>query len=91
MSSSTFSPELPLAIVTDYLNGTDGYRETATRFGVGRAVVRRWVSDYQLYGIDGLTWKAFDYTPEFWLKVVRAVIDDKLSYSRCHCSISPFR
>lgn len=30
-------------------------------------------------GIDGLTWKTGDYTPEFRLKVVRAVINDKLS------------
>lgn len=79
MSSPKFSLELRLAVVTRYLNGTDGYRETASRFGVGRTAVRRWVSAWQQHGIDGLTRKAADYTPEFRLKVVRAVIDDKLS------------
>lgn len=79
MSSPKFSLELRLAVVPHYLNGTDGYRETATRFGVGRPAVRRWVSAWQQHGIDGLTWKTGDYTPEFRLKVVHAAIDDKIS------------
>lgn len=79
MISPKFSLELRLAVVTHYLKGPDGYRETAARFGVGRTAVRRWVSALQQHGIDGLTWKTADYTPEFRLKVVHAVIDDKLS------------
>ena len=79
MSSPKFSLELRLAVVPHYLNGTDGYCETATRFGVGRPAVRRWVSAWQQHGIDGLTWKTGDYTPEFRLKVVHAAIDDKIS------------
>ncbi|HBV39972.1 MAG TPA: hypothetical protein DEF05_09895 [Erwinia sp.] len=79
MSSPKFPLELRLAVVTHYLNTRDGYRETAKRFSVGRTAVRRWISAWQQQGIDGLTWKTADYTPEFRLKVVRAVIDDKLS------------
>ncbi|MDF9911975.1 helix-turn-helix domain-containing protein [Pantoea agglomerans] len=69
MSSPKFPLELRLAVVTHYLNSRDGYRETANRSGVGRTAA----------GIDGLTWKTGDYTPEFRLKVVRAVINDNLS------------
>ncbi|EKL3541691.1 transposase, partial [Salmonella enterica] len=79
MRSPKFSLEFRLAVVTHYLNTRDGYRETAKRFGVSRTAVRRWISAWQQHGIDGLTWKTADYTPEFRLKVVRAVIDDKLS------------
>jgi len=79
VSSPKFPLELRLAVVTHYLNSRDGYRETANRFGVGRTAVRRWVSAWQQHSIDGLTWKTGDYTPEFRLKVVRAVINDKLS------------
>ncbi|ECS7582287.1 IS3 family transposase [Salmonella enterica] len=79
MRSPKFSLEFRLAVVTHYLNTRDGYRETAKRFGVSRTAVRRWISAWQQHGIDGLTWKTADYTPEFRLKVVRAVINDKLS------------
>lgn len=79
MRSPKFSLEFRLAVVTHYLNTRDGYRETAKRFGVSRTAVRRWISAWQQHGIDGLIWKTADYTPEFRLKVVRAVIDDKLS------------
>ena len=79
MSSPKFPLKLRLAVVTHYLNSRDGYRETANRFGVGRTAVRRWVSAWQQHGIDGLTWKTGDYTPEFRLKVVHAAIDDKIS------------
>lgn len=79
MSSPKFSLELRLAVVTYYLNTRNGYSETAKRFSVGRTAVHCWISAWQQPGIDGLIWKAADYTPEFRLTGVRAVIGDKLS------------
>lgn len=79
MSSRKFSLELRLTVVQHYLSGKDGFREAAAHFGVGRTTLRRWVAAYQLHGTDGLTWKAGQFSPEFRLRVVMAVIRDKLS------------
>lgn len=79
MSSPKFSLELRLAAVQHYLSGKDGFREAAAHFGVGRTALRRWVAAYKIHGLDGLTWKTGQYSPEFRLGVVMAVVNDKLS------------
>ena len=79
MSSPEFSLEIRLAAVQHYLSGKDGFREAAAYFGVGRTALRRWVAAYKIHGLDGLTWKTGQYSPEFRLRVVMAVFNDKLS------------
>lgn len=79
MSRRKFSLELRLAAVQHYLSGKDGFREAAAHFGIGRTALRRWVAAYELHGPDGLTRKDGQFSPEFRLNVVMAVIRDKLS------------
>lgn len=79
MSRRKFSLELRLTAVQHYLSGKDGFREAAAHFGVGRTAPRQWVAAYELHGPDGLTWKTGQFSPEFRLSVVMAVIRDRLS------------
>ncbi len=80
MGNPKFSLELRLSAVQHYLSGKNGFREAAAHFGVGRTALRRWVAAYELHGLDGLTWKTGQFSPEFRLRVVMAVINEKLSF-----------
>lgn len=79
MAKPKYSPETKLAVVNHYLSGKDGEERTASRFGVERTSVRRWVRVWQLHGTEGLSGKNNHHSAEFKLAVVRAVISDHLT------------
>jgi transposase len=74
--------QFKLSVVEQYLTGVAGYKAVAEHFGVGRALVRRWVAFYRHHGVDGLKHKyAMHYTAEFKLSVLQHMWDNKLSYA----------
>ncbi|MCS6046767.1 IS3 family transposase [Klebsiella pneumoniae subsp. pneumoniae] len=79
MAKPKYSPETKLAVVNHYLSGKDGEQSTADLFGIERTSVRRWVRAWQFHGAEGLTAKIINYSDEFKLVVVRAVISDRLT------------
>lgn len=79
MNHLKFSLGLRLEAVHYDLSGKGDFREVAAKFGIGRTTLRRWVTAYQIHGIDGLSQNSGTFPPEFRLRVVTTVINDKLS------------
>ena len=75
-----YSQEFKLEVVQYYLSGF-GKPATSEKFKVSQSDVKKWVSAYQQYGVDGLIRKTTKstFTTKFKLEVVRTVISEGLS------------
>ena len=71
-----------LQVVQEYLTGGASTRVLATRYGVGRTVIRRWIASYREHGVAGLRRKAGHYDAQFKLSVLWRMQRDGLSYSQ---------
>lgn len=76
------SEQFKLSVVERYLVGLEGYRRVGTHFGLAPAMVRRWVSRYQLYGAAGLAQRGGNFSPEFKLSVLQHMWDNSLSQTK---------
>lgn len=77
-----YNEQFKLAVVQHYLCGAEGYRTTATRFGLDHKTVKRWVDWFRAHGFDGLKKKFTHYSAEFKLSVLRHIWDNDLSYGQ---------
>ena len=69
-----------LAAVQHYLSGKATLAETARHFHVGESPLIRWVRAFRNQGEAGLTHRLTrHYSPEFKLRVVRYVLDNRCS------------
>ena len=73
-----YSLEFRHSVVKFYLEG-NGARKTGKKFGVCRDTVSQWVASYEQHGIDGITWKSDNHTPEFKLSIVQLMFKEGLS------------
>jgi transposase len=46
---SKYSTQFKLSVVEDYLSGTGGFTAIGRRYGIDRALLRKWVAAYQIY------------------------------------------
>ncbi len=74
--------QFKLSVVERYLAGLEGYRLVGRHFGLAPAMVRRWVSRYQLYGAAGLEKRVGRFSPEFKLSVLQHMWDNSLSQTK---------
>jgi transposase len=74
--------QFKLLVVERYLVGLEGYRRVGAHFGLAPAMVRRWVSRYQLYGTAGLAKRVGSFSAEFKLSVLQHMWDNSLSKTR---------
>lgn len=78
-----YSQEFKLEVVQNYLSNAnnEGFRKTASKFGLDHGTVRQWVTVYQTQGLDGLRHqiKRTSYSVAFKHKVVLKIINEGLS------------
>lgn len=74
--------QFQLAVVQEYLGGSDGYTVVARRHGIAASMVRRWTTRFQLHGLEGLRRKVTRYSAEFKLGVLRYMWDNSVSHAR---------
>lgn len=79
-----YSQEFKRQVVHHYLSNSDGTKKTANLFNLSISVVRKWIAIHEIHGEGGLrpcvTNQA--YSVNFKLDVIKAVMDDGLSYSQ---------
>lgn len=73
-----YSLEFRLSVINFYLSG-NGARKAQQVFGVNRDTISQWVASYQQHGIDGITWKNDNHTPEFKLSVIQIMLKEGLT------------
>ena len=76
---SQYSEQYKLAVVEHYQNTSDGYKLTASHFGLDHATVRTWVKVYQQHGLQGLHPTHGYYSQPFKLTVVQDILNNQLS------------
>lgn len=70
-------------VVQYYLHGFGGCKDAGREYGVGAALVRRWVSFYLEQGLDGLKPRAYvAYSARQKLSVLQRMWENSLSYSK---------
>lgn len=74
--------QFKLAVVEDYLKGTEGFKLVARRYGIEGTMLRRWALWYQTHGLAGLERKTGQYSAEFKLRVLQHMWDNSLSYTQ---------
>lgn len=77
-----YDERFKLEIVQRYLAGMASFRTLANEHGVGRTVIRGWVSRYQEHGADALRSKRTQYSVEFKLSVLRRMKQEALSLTQ---------
>lgn len=76
-----FNEGVRLSAVKQYLSGNCTLTEVARRNGVSRAVLGRWINQYEIYGIAGLRPKFEHYDAPFRLRVLQQMWKKQWSYS----------
>lgn len=74
-----YPSDIKLKVVEHYLNTSDGMKRTAHLFGIGRTAVRRWITTYQLHGLNGISDVKKSYDTALKIAVAKAVVDENLS------------
>lgn len=67
------------AIVLRYLSGLEGVNALASRHGVDKAMIRRWIAAYELHGDAALRKKSSRYSAEFKRSVLQRMNQEMLS------------
>lgn len=67
------------AIVLRYLSGLESVNALASRHGVHRAMIQRWIAAYELHGDAALRKKFSHYSAEFKLSVLQRMDQEMLS------------
>lgn len=71
--------DIRLKVVEHYLNTNDGMKRTAHHFGIGRTAVRRWITTYQLHGVNGISDARKTYDVDLKIAVAKSVVEGSLS------------
>ena len=81
MGTKKYSEELKLKVVKYCLTGNKSVSEAIDYFGITRSVIRRWILDYHLRGIEGLRSKDCNkrYDPAFKLNAINMLLKEGLS------------
>jgi transposase len=77
---SKYTEQFKLAVVEQYLAGTNGFQSVAKQHGVPHSMVRKWVGLFRLHGADGLRKKFSHYDADFKLAVLQHMWANELSY-----------
>lgn len=79
---SKYNLELKLLVVADYEAGEGGYRTLAKKYQIEASIIKRWINNYQDFGIDGLEVKSTKkhYTVETKLNAIELYLNTELSY-----------
>lgn len=79
-----YSHAFKLRVVNHYLSNGEGTQTIAKLFNISDSIVRKWIAIYKIHGKTGLrpcvTHQT--YSVDFKLDVIKAVMDDGLSYSQ---------
>lgn len=78
-----YSYELKMKIVTDYLNGTGGYKFLAKKYEIkSPSSVTKWINNYKMFGPEGLEAKRTreEYTVQFKLDAIKLYKQSQASY-----------
>lgn len=51
---SKYNLEIKLQVVADYEAGAGSYKQLAEKYQIGKSDIKRWIHNYQDFGIDGL-------------------------------------
>ena len=76
---SKLNLERKAEIVAHYMNTSDGYKNTAKKFGISDSTVERLVAQFKTNGIKGLTQKNGTYSGKFKLYVLKYQKHNNLS------------
>ncbi|RKQ34262.1 helix-turn-helix domain-containing protein [Oceanobacillus halophilus] len=69
-----FTEEDKINAVQSYLEGKESYHSIGRTIGTSSSVVMNWVSQYNLYGIEGLLKKSYtSYSEPFKLDVLNYI------------------
>ena len=75
-----YSNELRLKIVKEYLAGNcGGFHVLGTKYGISYSIIRRWVHQYEIHGVEGLIGGRGSYSGEFKVHVVEYMHDKHMS------------
>jgi len=77
-----YSEDLRRQIVDRYLSGNGGTKALAVEYGVGRAVLRRWIAAFRAHGQQGLRKKYSTYSALFKLRVLEHMWRNGLSHAQ---------
>ncbi|MGX7350019.1 helix-turn-helix domain-containing protein, partial [Dolosicoccus paucivorans] len=77
-----YSLETKLQIVTDYEAGKGGFRTLAKKYQIAQSIVKRWIHNYQDFGLEGLQVKSTrqSYPLETKLYAIELYLTTELSY-----------
>lgn len=70
-----FTVEEKVKAVKEYLNGVEGHRIVANKFGVSGAVLRNWVKQYQFHGEEAFLNRYTNYSVQYKLDVLNYMND----------------
>lgn len=74
-----YDVDFKLQVVHQIIKGKESVDSPSIKFNIADSLIKRWAHFYRLHGIDGLLPSNRHYSPEFKLRVVRAVRKDSLS------------
>jgi transposase len=74
-----YSLETKMDAVQCYLNQNTSFKDIATKFGMHKSDVIKWVATYRCHGAEGLSSKKIGYTGEFKLSVLEYMNTNGLS------------
>ena len=79
---SKYNLEIKLQVVADYEAGAGSYKQLAEKYQIGKSDIKRWIHNYQDFGIDGLHVKTTKrhYTVETKLNAIELYLNTMLSY-----------
>ena len=82
-SNTKYSNEFRLKLVLEYLEGNDGIREFGRKYGISPSHITNWIRLYKANGREGLLiTKKIYYSEEFKIKVIKYMLDNKLSINK---------
>ncbi|WP_446899630.1 transposase [Clostridium sp. LBM24168] len=73
-----FSFEEKIQIVTGYLNGTNGFRESCRIYNVSQQGLKDWIRLYNTFGVEGL--KSSNSCTRYSAEVKQQAVDDYFSH-----------
>lgn len=77
-----YEESFKLEVVRQHLSGSVGIRALASRYGLCRSTVRRWVDGYWQHGQEALRKKYSHYSAAFKLSVLKRMWRQELSLSQ---------
>ena len=80
-STAKYDEQFKFKLVQRYLSGT-GFKTVANEHGVRHSMVDRWVAQYRVHGMSGLTRKGTSYDAAFKLQVLKRMWDECWSQAR---------